>query len=219
MATVNKISIRFQELLEQVELVFATKHYKQGGMISGDFVDWSKYSAWQTKALHLLSIACGNDSAHYQAFVAAGRAGYSTNHETLVRMKAIFEAAQEDYDGGLFNTVRSLVQAEVFSNELEQANELLSAGYKSAAAVIAGVVLETNMRQLCADNGIDIASLNKMNDDLTKAGAYSLLVKKQLTALADIRNNAAHGNPEKFDEKDVKEMITKVSDFIVTYSR
>ena len=43
---------------------------------------------------------------------------------------------------GYLNSVRNLVQAEVFESELDQARELLSGGYSSAAAVVAGVVLD-----------------------------------------------------------------------------
>lgn len=217
MSKTNKLSVRFQELIEQVDKVLATKQYKQGGYTSGDYVDHAMYNAWIAKATHLLSVSCGEQSAHYLAFKAAGRAGYSTNHAMLVQMKAVFEAAQEDYDGGYFNSIRSLIQAEVFGNELEQATELLEAGYRSAAAVIAGVVLETTMRQICVDHGLDTGSLNWMNDNLVKAQAYSTLVKKQVTALAAVRNSAAHGKPDEFSDKDVEDMISKVGDFIVAH--
>jgi hypothetical protein len=57
---------------------------------------------------------------------------------------------------------------------------------KFAAAVIAGTVLETALRQLCLD---------RMNADLAKAGVYNSLMQKRITALAAIRNRAAHGKP------------------------
>lgn len=53
-------------------------------------------------------------------------------------------------------TFKQIVQAEVFDSELEQAKSLLESGYKNAAAVIAGVVLETAIKELCLNNGIDI---------------------------------------------------------------
>jgi hypothetical protein len=139
---------------------------------------------------------------------------YSTNHETMLELKAAFEAAREDYEGGYCNSLRNLVHAEVFSIELEQASELLRAGYKTPAAVVAGVVLETTLRGLCLKHGIEPTSVNKMNSDLAKAGQYSLLVQKRVTALADIRNNAAHGHPDKFSDADVRDMIAQVETFV-----
>jgi hypothetical protein len=139
---------------------------------------------------------------------------YKTNLEILLRMKAVFDAAQEDFEGGYCTSIRSLVQAEVFDSELEQARALLDAGYASAAAVISGVVLETTLRQLCDNHGLPHAKLDKMNADLAKTGQYSVLKQKQITAWADIRNNAAHGQNDKFSSDDVADMITKVGMFV-----
>ena len=75
-------------------------------------------------------------------------------------------------------------------------------------------MLETTLRQLCTDSGIPVGKLNKMNSELTKAGAYNLLVQKRITTLADIRNNAAHGHPEQFKENDVSDMISYIESFV-----
>lgn len=107
-----------------------------------------------------------------------------------------------------------MVQSEVFDNELEQAEELLKSGYHAAAAVIAGVVLETGLRELCTRQGIDHGKLEKMNADLAKAGVYNKLQLKRITALADIRNSAAHGKPDEFTKEDVKMMIRDVEQFL-----
>lgn len=50
-------------------------------------------------------------------------------------------AAREEIEGGNLTSVRNLVHA-----ELEHARELLRSGYTMAAAVVAGVVLETMLR-------------------------------------------------------------------------
>ena len=49
-----------------------------------------------------------------------------------------------------------------------------------------------------------------MNADLAKEGVYNKLVQKQVTALADIRNNAAHGHYDQFTKEDVASMIKEV---------
>ena len=54
----------------------------------------------------------------------------------------------DDYKGGYLISIKNLIQADVFDSQLEQATELLSSGYKLAAAVIAGVVIETALRDL-----------------------------------------------------------------------
>jgi hypothetical protein len=56
-----------------------------------------------------------------------------------------------------------------------------------------------------------------MNADLAKAGIYTLLIQKRITALAQIRNDAAHGKPDQFTDADVKGMIADVERFIADY--
>ncbi|EGH05352.1 hypothetical protein PSYAE_26015, partial [Pseudomonas amygdali pv. aesculi str. 0893_23] len=60
-------------------------------------------------------------------------------------------------------------------------------------------------------------SINKMNEDLAKAGAYSATQKKRITTLAAIRNSAAHGKPEDFTKDEVKGMIEDVERFLAAH--
>ncbi len=60
--------------------------------------------------------------------------------------------------------------------------------------------------------------INDMNDDLTKAGVYNALKKKQVTAWADLRNNAAHGNTTEYNSSDVDKFLRDVSDFCANVS-
>ena len=184
-------------------------------------VDDSQFLNWKVKARHLLVTVCGEDSQHMDMFLKTeadrGVPGIGiTNHAILLRLKAVVSAAQDDYEGGYLMKIRDLIQANVFDNELEQAEELFHSGYSTASAVITGVVLETTLRQMCADNGIAIGKLDKMNADLAKAGVYNRLVQKQITALADIRNSAAHGNDTAFSPADVDNMIREVRRFITS---
>ena len=187
---------RFSELAEQLEAVAAAKT-SSANPVTGSasiYVDQNALLNWKVKAKTLLINTCGEPSHHLTSFIAAERStGYGTNYDILKKLRAVFLAVQEDFEGGYLNSLRNLVQAEVFSNELEQAEELLGRGYATAAAVIAGVVLETALRDLCTAHGIEHGSLNKMNDDLARANAYNATQKKRITALAGTRNSAAHG--------------------------
>ncbi|MGK8288400.1 DUF4145 domain-containing protein [Pseudomonas putida] len=173
---------------------------------------------WSVKARSLLERACGSQSSHLKMYLEAETlTSFDSYLNQLKRMKAVFLAAKEDFEGGYLNSLRNLVQAEVFSNELEQAEELLKTGYRTAAAVIAGVVLETALRDLCTTHGIDHGTLNRMNDDLAKAGAYNANQKKQITSLAAIRNSAAHGKPDEFTADQVRGMIDDVQRFLLAH--
>ena len=208
---------RFAELVTQVESIASAKTTSRNALTGrpADYVDQNDLLNWQIKAKTLLLGVCGENSHHLESLKnAANVLGGYTNYDILTRQRAIFLAAKDDFEGGYLNTVRNLVQAELFTSELEQAEELLKSGYATAAAVIAGVVLETTLRDLCSTHELEHGSLNKMNDDLAKAGAYNASQKKRITALAAIRNSAAHGKPEEFTAADVRGMIDDVERFL-----
>lgn len=203
---------RFDELQAQATEIAATQQSKRSEY-SGSYkeVDRERLLGWTVKVKNLLANACGKESEHYRAFDAADEPqSFEDNVARFMRVRSVFVAAKEDFEGGYLSSVRTLVQAEVFTDELEQARELLSAGYAAAAAVITGVVLETNLRELCTRHGVATGKLERMNADLVKAGAYNVLVQKKVTALAAIRNSAAHGNTTEFTPADVAAMLADV---------
>ncbi len=212
----QKISQRFTSLMEEIDAIAAAKTRSSGDFGDGWRIDSDAFLAWRVKAKNTIIQVCGENSQHFIAFTQAEKiSGLGDgNHSALKRTRAIFCAAKDDFEGGYLTSIKSLVQAEVFDSELEQAGELLSNGYHVAAAVIAGVVLETGLRELCDRNGIAHGKLDKMNADLAKNGTYNKLQQKRITALADIRNSAAHGKPEEFSVEDVKTMINEVEQFL-----
>jgi hypothetical protein len=208
---------RFAELEVQIAAVVATKTSKYNSMYdtNQDVVDNEMYLNWCIKARHLILSSCGENSQHFKAFEKIEKPkAYETTFDALKRVKAVFFAAKEDYEGGYLTSVKNLVQAEVFDSELEQAAELFEAGYATAAAVIAGAVLETTLRNLCDANSIAHGKLDKMNADLAKAGVHNALVQKNITALAATRNSAAHGKTGEFSKDDVKHMIAEVNRYV-----
>ena len=209
---------RFDELCKRADAIDASKTW-EGGTFSGHRINENDFLNWKVKVRHLLTSVCGADSQHFTQFVKSEEGSmYTTNHEILLRLKAVLMAAKDDYEGGYLNKLKLLVQSEVFDSELEQASELFASGYTTAAAVIAGVVLEAGLREMCSDIGLPPSGLDKMNADLAKAGVYNKLVQKQITALADIRNNAAHGHPERFKPEDVEGMIKEVQRILANRS-
>ncbi|HHF3114944.1 TPA: hypothetical protein ACPJ1N_004585 [Vibrio diabolicus] len=166
----------------------------------------------------MIANSCSKDSEHYSEFVAGENpTSFESNLSVFKRLKAIFNAARDDFEGGYLISVRTLVQAEVFDSELEQATELLTSNYPTASAVIAGIVLETSLRELCDRNNIPHGKMDKMNADLTKAGVYNSLQQKRITAIAGIRNSAAHGKHDEFSREDVRVMISDIERFLLTY--
>jgi hypothetical protein len=215
----NKYQIRFEELEEQLIKVEDTKEVNTDNRLGNHtYVNDVLFNEWRVKTKNLIVNACGKDSEHYKEFIEAEETrSYDTNYKKLNRIKAIFHAAKEDYFGGYIVSLKSIVQAELFDDEIEQAKELFDKDYYIAAAVIAGVVLETRMRELCKENNITIGKLdklNKMNDELAKNDIYNSLIHKQIVALAGIRNSAAHGKTDEFSRDQVDNMIKVIENLL-----
>jgi hypothetical protein len=215
----NLLKRRFEELTDQASKLEASKRIEYDDFTNQneERIDSNALLNWKAKAKNLLASACGEGSQHFKLFEKSETSPFSSGLDNLKRMKAVFEAAREDFEGGYLTSVHNLVRAEVFGSELDQASELLKSNYSVAAAVIAGVVLETTIRELCTRNQIRHAKLDTMNADLTKAGVYNGIVQKRITYLAAVRNSAAHGNDAEFKTYDVKSMIEEVEQFLATY--
>ena len=132
----------------------------------------------------------------------------------------ILKAVEHDIKSGLLSDFRSLIQAEIFADILEMAEHLHREGYKDAAAVLLGAVLEDSLRKVADANGVNILNskgksftIDPLNAALAKKGVYNALIQKQITSWANLRNDAAHGQFGKYDAAQVQQMLLFVQKF------
>ena len=221
MKTDEKIIERLQILIDLGSKVLQTKSRDTGEgttLLFGYAVNYELGNQWGTSCLSLLKQVFGKDSEHYLRFKEQGQE--FSNAEDVRKALGVLKSAKEDYENGYLFHTRTLIEAEVFDEFLEQAEELFKKGYYQPAAVIAGCVLEDGLRKLCDRNSIALpakATIDPMNVELAKAGVYTKLVQKKITHLADLRNKAAHGEWSEFTEKDVEDMIRDVRRFMEDY--
>lgn len=221
----QKILNRYEQLIDEAESIksLIKKEYSE---YSGSYDDLgedgnAQYLQWKVKVKSLLNLSCGENSVHCKEFALAEEVqSFDTNPRVLKRLLPVLIAAYDDLKNGFLVSFKQIVQAEVFDNELEQAKSLLESGYKNPSAVIAGVVLETAIKELSLNHGIELErkKLTHLNDELAKLGVYNKLQQKRITALADIRNNAAHSDYDQFTKGDVAGMIEDIERFLLTYS-
>lgn len=185
--------------------------------VEGSHVKYEEFHEWATSVLNLFQRAFGENSSHYKNFSDKYQMfrGYSYEAETC---RGIFRAAKDDYTNGYIFNVRALIKAELLSDDvLDQAKELLKNGYKDPACILAGIALEVTVKEMCTKQGIKHGKLDKMNADLCKAGKYNTAKQKQITAWADLRNKAAHGDWDAYDHADVDDLIKGVERFIADF--
>ncbi|OKP26727.1 DUF4145 domain-containing protein [Serratia fonticola] len=215
----NKVQQRFDDLKELSDRVSSSSHTEHSQFTGSDtYVDSELLLQWLTKTENLIVNVCGENSTYFKTFAEAKIvSSYETNQNIFDRLKAIFITIKEDYESGYLISYKSLIQAELFDSELEQAKGLLTSGYTTASAVIAGTILETSLRELCERNSIPNGKMDKMNADLAKHGVYNSIQQKVITAMAGIRNSAAHGKNDDFTKEDVTNMISNIESFLIKH--
>jgi hypothetical protein len=107
------------------------------------------------------------------------------------------------------------------------AEELLANGYKDAAAVMIGGVLEEHLRRLAQryqidtkyqKNGKDIPKkADTLNVELVKATAYTKMNQMWILAALGLRNEAAHGDYSQYDKEQVRIMFEDTRNFIANH--
>ncbi|MCU8083841.1 hypothetical protein [Shewanella sp. SM23] len=187
--------------------------------------DLAEVSSWVTRIGQLLRKLYGENSQHYVNFDRAiSTKNFYTIHSNwyghISQVQGIALTVKHDIENDLISSIKGLLQAEIFANFLEIGEHLLSEGYKDAAAVTIGAVLEDGLRELCKKNNIAITKPNgspltiePLNAELAKNEVYSKLTQKQITSWAHIRNKAAHGQYNEYDESQVEMMLLFVQGF------
>lgn len=140
-------------------------------------------------------------------------------------------AIRDDLGAGFLGNLELQIEAEIAADYMGQAEQLLAEGATGQydhvpAAVLAGAVLEKEIRALCLkqmpplplyDTKGKNLMMNRLIDDLKKIAVFNELKAKQLRAWVDIRNKAAHGEFEQFNKKDVETMIRGINIFLADY--
>jgi hypothetical protein len=142
-------------------------------------------------------------------------------HVRLNPLVGIVGALRDDIAAGWLTSVTELLHADTLDDFLEMSDELLGSGYKDAAAVITGTVLESHLRLLASKHGISTTSANgspkradTLNAELVGNGVYNKLQQKLVTGWLGLRNAAAHGNYGYYTAEQVTALIPAVRGFV-----
>lgn len=213
-----KIMERLNDLIKLGQTVRSTRRSPSPGHMTSDFVDVQLANQWLTSSLSLIQRVFGEPSIHYQSLHKHFKE--YPKWPDIDQAFGVLLSAKDDFEKDALFDVKKLIEADLFEEFLEQAEHLQEVGYYQASAIIAGSVLEDGLRKLCIQNNValpDKPKLDWMNAQLAKEGVYNKLTQKKVTAIADLRNNAAHGKWNEFKSSDVDDMLRGVRDFMERY--
>jgi hypothetical protein len=180
-----------------------------------------RFEGWRVEAENLILRVCGEDSVHNRRFKElAKEKGQRLSHALMNDLVHTLEGACNDLEGGFLNDVRSLIRADLLDDFLGQAEELLAGGYHIAAISLGGAVLEDTLRKMCDKRALAYptkTTINVLNVELAKTGAYDKLIQKEILAKSQLRNDADHGNFTQVKSDDAEDMLRWLRRFLRDY--
>jgi len=213
----SKIRARFDELLKIPGGFPTEKSTFDDLMLVHSF--FTEGLEWASNAKQLIKLACGENSVHFRDFEIYYSRFENSMGSNFYRCVGVFRAAKADYENGFMADQKTLIANNLLGSTIEQAEILFNAKYYQAAAIVAGVALETKLKQMCDDNGLsfDGQKINSYNSSLYKAEKYSKPMNQEIVSWASIRNDAAHGQWGTFSASQVEDMIKGITRFLATY--
>ena len=147
---------------------------------------------------------------------------YSRN--MIDQLSEVLKSLKHDYSNNFLNSFNEMIDADIFTDILEQAEYLLSQSYFRASAVVAGVALESHLRKLAEKNQIPITSddgkyvkADSLNGNLLKNQIIDKTMNKSITGWLGLRNDAAHPDAKQINDRMIEPMIAGIKVFIEKY--
>ena len=132
---------------------------------------------------------------------------------------AILKAVKTRFESSLFD-VRQLVMADLFDSELAAATELAKKNFLRAAGVVAGVVLEKHLAQVCRNHSVKILkrspTISDLNDLLKAKNVVDVPQWRFIQHLGDLRNLCGHNRQTEPNAEQVSDLITGVDRTVKT---
>lgn len=215
--------MKFEMVIKEIESILAECNNSANRIRGYEGKNVGIITEINSKLLNTIDRMAPNDVHKEQARKTVGTYQISNDY-CIDILTGILKAICDDYKFDRIKYFVEIAHANLFSSFVDMADYLSKEGYKDAAAVIIGSTLEAHLKELCNKSNIltidsdgkEIKS-TKLNEDLKKAGVYTLSMQKQITAWQDIRNDAAHAKYKNYSKEQVEMMISGIRTFIIQY--
>lgn len=137
----------------------------------------------------------------------------------MQRQMAILKAAKSCFNRSLMD-ITSVLQADLFDTELDQASEMAKRGFFRAGGAIAGVVLEKHLAHVCNVYAIKFRKKNPTLSDfstsLKENDILDIAKWRFVQHLSDLRNLCDHPKEREPTKEDVTDLVEGVDKVIKT---
>lgn len=131
----------------------------------------------------------------------------------------ILKSVEQTFKSSLFN-IKHMLQADIFDNELQAANELLRNGFMRASGAVAGVVLEKHLKDVCNAHEIKIIKKNACLGDYIELLKSNDIIDvanwRFLQYMGSIRNLCDHSKDREPTSEEIKDLLKGADKIIKT---
>lgn len=184
-------------------------------------VESAKFTGFRASSLHFIrEMVGGEHSEYYKSF--SSNCNIASPYY-VKNAKALLLEVKKELEYRWQWTNRGIANAELYTDFLEMAADLLQSGLKDPSAVICGSVLEEHLRNLCRKHSVPTTEdrngkpvprkADALNSALANV-AYNKLDQKWVTNALDLRNKAAHGHFSDYTAEQVNILLKGSMDFI-----
>ncbi|KYK30688.1 MAG: hypothetical protein AYK19_18010 [Theionarchaea archaeon DG-70-1] len=221
----KKISKRFEELIARGKELYtdipSPKEIEKNTKTLSDEL-YSKSVAWKLSTKNLLKQVYGESSEYYKLYMGGFGGDKYLGTESKYKISlvlGVLESAMEEYELGLTDNITHLLAIELFESILDQANQLLKKGFKDPAAILGRIIIESTLKDLCEKNSIEFKEnegASSINEKLKNEGVFTLHQFKICRVNVELGNTAAHGQFEKYSQRDVQKMLDYIEHSLLT---
>lgn len=202
----KQIEDQIKYVLEQASTVSVSPN------VSNDDRAYSQFAAWSALARHVLE-TFDHNGAFLTAFNGFEWHGWAFGHLLPVfrGRVAVVQGFLEAVERGLFISVKEMMIADVYADGIEIARDLLEKGHLHAAGTVAGIVLETRLRDLVKELELyePRDTIAKLSQKLRQQDRIDAMEITWIMNMGQIRNKAAHGK-ETLTHDDVERLLQDV---------
>ena len=127
---------------------------------------------------------------------------------------SLVKSVRGRFESSLFE-IRQLAQADLFDSELDAAKELANNKFGRAAGVVAGVVLERHLKEVCINHGLTLRKrapqISDLNVALKSASVVDTPQWRFIQHLGDLRNLCAHDKKSEPKPDQVDDLLAGVA--------
>lgn len=207
MSIEERILQRVTELIERSKTLSIGNEYGQCVVVK----QRAECSAWITAAQNAVHLVFASPNAPYRLKTdrIAGRSHGFTIHEAVGELASVLRNMIVDANAGLLASVANQTRAETFDDFLDHADAYLKDMRKNEGGVIAGVVFEDTLRQICRNEGVTEKGLklDGLISELTTRGEFSGVKAKRARVAAHVRTKASHAQWDEYELEDVRATI------------